>query len=462
MSAKEKILIVDDDINSLNMVQKYLELKERYEVTPCLTFSDALNELGKENFTACVLDYFMPDTTGLKMMKRIHETDPEMPVIILTASGDIRLAIETIKEGAHNYLTKPVDPDELYLNLDRAISARNLASENKRLKLDLKNKYKFDTIIGSAGRMMDVFDLTMRAASVRSTVLITGETGAGKELIAKAIHYNSGRSEKPFIKVNCSAITETMLEAELFGIDKNVATGVDARIGKFEAADTGTIFLDEIGDMSPATQAKVLRALQEREIERVGSHQARKVNIRIIAATNIDLERAMDEGDFRRDLFYRLNVIVVDIPPLRERKEDIPALTEFFIQKVCDENRLAVKKVDQKVMERLMSHSWPGNVRELENTIERSVVMCDGDTLKIENLPMILSERESAISVSFMNQSSDLDNAVAEFERKLILDALERNSWRQNRAANELGVTERSMWYKIKKLGIDAKRSRLD
>lgn len=457
MAETENILIVDDDINSLQMVDGFLRLK-KYDVTPCLTFGDAIREMDEGRFSAAVLDYFMPDTTGLEMMKALKGIDPELPVIILTASRDIKLAIETIKEGAFNYLTKPVEPDELYLNLGNAIKTRELLVENRRLKLDLKEKYKFDSIIGSSGKMMDVFDLTMRAARVRSTVLITGETGSGKELIAKAIHYNSDRADKPFIRVNCSAIPESLLEAELFGIEKNVATGVDARMGKFEAADGGTLFLDEIGDMSLSTQAKILRAMQEREIERVGSHQSRKVDIRVIAATNRDLIRAIEEKQFRQDLYFRLNVLVIPLPPLRERREDMSQLVEHFVSKACAENGLHMKKIDQPAFDRLMSYSWPGNVRELENAMERAVVVCDSDTIRLENLPSSLRESGEILFTMPVDEAGSLEEMVRDYEKGLIISALERNDWRQNRAAKELGVTERSMWYKIKKLGVDIKR----
>ncbi|MGK7345480.1 MAG: sigma-54-dependent transcriptional regulator [Candidatus Nitrospinota bacterium M3_3B_026] len=458
MAVKENILVVDDDINALQMVDNFLKIKKKYDVTPCLTFRDAMKEMSEGRFSAAVLDYFMPDTSGLELMKAVKGVDPDLPVIILTASRDIKLAIETIREGAFNYLTKPVDPDDLYLNLDNALTNRKLVMENRRLRLDLRERFKFDSIIGSSGRMREVFDMTERAARVRSTVLITGETGSGKELVAKAVHYNSGRAEKPFIKVNCSAIPESLLEAELFGIESNVATGVDARIGKFEAADGGTLFLDEIGDMALSTQAKVLRAMQEREVERVGSHQPRKVDIRIIAATNRNLSKAIEEGQFRNDLFYRLNVLVISLPPLRERKDDIPALAEHFAEKFCAENGLKIKRIDPAAMGRLTGYSWPGNVRELENAIERAVVVCDGDTLGVEHIPPSVRQGDEILFTMPPEETGGLDEMVSEFEKSLILTALERNGWRQNRAAKDLNITERSMWYKIKKYGIDTRR----
>jgi len=457
MNANPNILIVDDDLNSLQMLEQSLKIKN-YEVTACLTSRDAMREMEQGKFSAAVLDYFMPDTTGLEMMKEIHAIDPLLPVLILTASRDIKLAIETIKEGAFHYLGKPVNPDELFVNLDNALANRNLLLENQRLKLDLKQKHGFDQIVGSAGCMKDVFEMTARAAKVRSTVLITGETGVGKELIAKAMHYNSERAEKPFIRVNCSAIPETLLEAELFGIEKNVASGVDQRMGKFEAADGGSIFLDEIGDMAITTQAKVLRVIQEREIERVGSHTPRKVDIRIIAATNLDLETAIEKKEFRRDLYFRLNVIVIPLPALRKRKEDIPSLVDHFLVKFCAENNLKLKTVAPEAMAILMAYAWPGNVRELENTIERMVVMSDDEALGANSIPVNIGASHETSSSLPDGLVSDLDSTVNDFERGIILGALERNAYRQNRAADELGISERSMWYKIKKLGISVKK----
>ncbi|MDH5477890.1 MAG: sigma-54 dependent transcriptional regulator [Nitrospinota bacterium] len=454
MEEKERILVVDDDLNTLKMVESFLALK-KYQVVTCLTFRDAMKEMASRTFDAAVIDYFMPNTTGLEMMKAFHDVDADLPVIVLTASRDIKVAVNMIKEGAFNYLIKPVDPDELYVNLDKAFEKHRLVLENKNLKLDLKNRYKFDHIVGESGRMQEVFDLTSRAARVRSNALILGETGVGKELVAKAIHYNSPRNGGPFVGVNCSALAESLLEAELFGIEKNVATGVDARMGKFEAANGGSIFLDEIGDMSSSIQAKVLRVIQEREVERVGSHTPRKVDIRIIAATNRDLDAAVAQETFRKDLFYRLNVLVIPIPPLRQRKQDIPALCGHFLVRFCAENGLAKKKISPEVMKILSSHSWPGNVRELENTMERAVVLCDTDTIEPVHLPDNIGvSSQVAGERTEDNDGQGLDGRVNEFEKSLILEALEKCGGRQNKAAQMLGVSERSMWYKIKKLGI--------
>ncbi len=452
----DKVLIVDDDINSLKMVEQFLSLK-KYETTCSLTSRDALNEISEGRFGAVVLDYFLPDKNGLEMMKDIRTIDPELPVIILTGARDIKLAVTAIKEGAFSYQTKPVDPDELYSNLEKSIKSRNLQIENIQLKEHLKEKYHFDSIVGNSGRMNDVYEMTHKAAKVRSTLLVTGETGSGKELIAKAVHYNSDRRDGPLIRVNCAAVPETLLEAELFGIEKNVASGVDARIGKFEAADKGTLFLDEIGDMSINTQAKVLRAMQEREIERVGSHKPLKVDIRIIAATHKNLEAAITDGSFRRDLYFRINVLLIHIPPLKERTGDIPDLCQHFLEKYCAENGLAEKRISDEANEKLMGYGWPGNVRELENTIERAVVVSEENTIHVKDLPLTIRTYTPGFFTMPDDMPTDLESAVAEFEKGLIESALRRNGWRQNKTAEELGITERSIWYKIKKYGIAGK-----
>ena len=455
------VLVVDDDISTLKMVEQFLALK-KYDVTPCLTYRDATKEMAEGKFDAAILDYFMPDTTGLEMMKAFHQIDPAMPVIILTAARDIKIAVTAIKEGAFNYQVKPVDPDELYGNLSNAIETKRLTTENLRLKNDLTERHRFDSIIGSSGKMNEVYDMTARASKVKSTVLITGETGSGKELVAKAVHYNSDRKDGPFIRVNCAATPEGLLEAELFGIEKNVATGVDARMGKFEAANGGTIFLDEIGDMPLATQAKVLRVMQEREVERIGSHEPTKINIRILAATHKDLEKAIEEGVFRNDLYYRLNVLVIHLPALKERKEDIYELAEHFVKKLSGENGISAKTLGSAVREKLLAYDWPGNVRELENCIERALVVSDGGEINPASLPVSVRTHSPAFFSMPDEPVGNLEDAVAEFEKIQIMASLERNGWRQNKAAEEMGVTERSMWYKIKKYGIDTKKMKTE
>lgn len=452
-----KILTVDDDINILKSIEDLLSLK-KYKVFPHLTTGDALRNLEEIKPDCAVIDYFMPDATGIELMRKLHEKIPGLPVIILTASREVSTAIEAIKEGAYHYLVKPVQPDELFSTIDKIVEQIKLKKENRRLREELSTKYRFDSIIGKSGALKEVFEILLRAIKTKSTVLITGESGTGKELIARAIHYSSSRKDGPFIKVNCAAIPESMLEAELFGIEKNVATGVGQRAGKFEMADGGSIFLDEIGDMSTAMQAKVLRVLQERELERIGSHQVKMVDIRVIAATHNDLPRAIEEKEFREDLFYRLNVFHVHMPGLARRKEDIPLLVEHFIEKYCAQNDMPLKKIDAGATDVLMEMPWPGNIRELENTIERAVGICDGDLITTKDFDHHF-QTSSETSEEPRASGNNLDDKVADFERKIIIDTLERNRWKQNKAAQELGISERSMWYKIKKLGINIKKA---
>ncbi len=445
-----RIITVDDDINSLKSLEELLRLR-KWEVFPHLTPADVLKNIDEINPHAAIFDFFISDMTGVDLMKRIHETRPDLPVVILTGSRDVKTAVEALKAGAYHYLLKPVQPDELFSTIDKIIRQAQLREENLRLRERLATKYGFENIVGRSEALKKVFRLLDRAIATKSTILFTGESGTGKELFAQAVHYNSPRSDGPFIKVNCAAIPDSLLEPELFGIEKQVATGVAARPGKFELADGGSIFLDEIGDMSPATQAKVLRVLQEREVERIGAASPRKVDIRIIAATNSDLEKAVQEKRFREDLFYRLNVFHIHIPPLSERREDIPLLAAHFEKIYAGENGLPEREIERAGINYLAEREWPGNIRELENVVERAVAMSEEDVISLEDLGGAASGSAETGSA----RGSGLDEMVAGFERRLIRKALEGNGWRQNRAAEQLGISERSIWYKIKKLGIE-------
>lgn len=452
-----KIITVDDDINTLKSIKELLQLK-KYAVFSHLTTGDAIRNFEDIKPDIAIVDFFMPDISGMELMKLFHEKRPGLPVIILTASREIKIAIDTIKAGAYHYLLKPLQPDELFCTIDKIVEQINLKEENHRLREELGKKYRFDNIIGRSGALREVFDVLNRAIKTKSNILVTGESGTGKELVARAIHYNSERKDGPFIKVNCAAIPESMLEAELFGIEKNVATGVAQRAGKFELAHKGSIFLDEVGDMSPATQAKVLRALQEREVEPIGASRPKKVDIRVIAATNQNLAEAIKEKKFREDLYYRLNVFQIHLPPLSKRTEDIPLIVEHFMEKYCDENGIALKKIDSKAMEHLCARRWGGNIRELENAVERAVGICDSDTITIGDVesPFEVDTKTEKTSES---GPMNMDDMVAEYERGLLFKALERNHWKQNKAAEELGMSERSIWYKIKKLGINVRKN---
>ena len=456
-----RIITIDDDINTLKSLEQLLELK-KFKVFPHLTVDDAMNNLDKDDPHIAIIDYYLDDTTGVELMRKIHQRIPDIPVIILTASREINTAIDSIKAGAYHYLVKPVQPDELYSTIDKLVESQRLKEENLRLKNELTLKYRFENIIGKSAALEEMFGILSKAVQTKSTILITGDSGTGKELVARAAHYNSPRKDGPFIKVNCAAIPESMLEAELFGIEKNVATGVAMRPGKFELADGGSIFLDEIGDMAPSTQAKVLRVLQEREVERIGASAPRKVDIRVIAATNIDIAKAVEEKKFRQDLLYRLNVFHIHIPTLSKRKDDIPLLVEHFIQKYSKDNGIQPKKVEEEAMDYLSSREWPGNIRELENTIERAIGISDGEVIRIIDFDQGITFKPSATGANappkIDTDGKNLDDIVANFERELITKALEENRWKQNKTADQLGISERSIWYKIKKLGIDMKK----
>jgi two-component system NtrC family response regulator len=378
-----------------------------------------------------------------------------MAVIIMTSFGTIETAVKAIKAGAYDYLPKPIDLEQLVVLIERISERQNLIRENTELKEQLRERYKFDEIVSTSHAMEEALNLAGRVAASNATVLLRGESGTGKELVAKAIHYHSPRAKYPLIKVNCAALPETLLESELFGHEKGAFTGAIAkRIGRFEAADTGTIFLDEIGELTPGMQVKLLRVLQEREFERIGGNQTIKVDVRVIAATNRDIEKDIREGKFREDLYYRLNVVSVVIPPLRDRKEDIPALMEHFIKKYGTENKKVISGVAAEARDRLMRYAYPGNVRELENIIERAVVLAKRGTITATDLPLHLQGAESDDKAPAVPLKGQLNETLDTVERGLILDALKESGGIQTRAAERLGISERVLRYKLKKYGI--------
>jgi two-component system NtrC family response regulator len=363
-----------------------------------------------------------------------------------------------MKEGAYDYLNKPIDLDELLLLIQRAEREAGLSRENRELREQLREKFKVDFIISASRRMEEVLNLVKRAAPSTATVLILGESGTGKELIARAIHYSSPRADRPLIKVNCAALPENLLESELFGHEKGAFTGAVARrIGRFEQADQGTIFLDEIGDLSPSLQSKLLRVLQEKEFERVGSSQTLRVDVRVIAATNRNLEEAIRKGTFREDLYYRLNVVTLSLPPLRERKEDIPPLIEHFLRKYSRENRKTVAAVSREAKDLLMNYPYPGNIRELENIVERAVVLSRGDTITTQDLPLNLRESKVEDLMKDAARGRSLPETLEEIERLRITQALAKSRGVQTQAAEDLGISERVLRYKMKKYGIGEK-----
>ncbi|MCL6520740.1 MAG: sigma-54 dependent transcriptional regulator [Armatimonadetes bacterium] len=393
MENNKIILIVDDEPN-IRRVLDAVFTKEKYQVFTAENGKKALDIIATEpGLSVMLCDLIMPDLNGIEVLKAAKELNPNLSVVMITAHGTIKSAVDAMKLGAFDYVTKPFDMDEIKLIVKNAYERSRLLGENIELKQELKARYRFDNIVGSSTKMQEVYKIVERVANSNATVLIRGESGTGKELIARAIHYNSPRSSKPFIAVSCAALPETLLESELFGHEKGAFTGaIGQKAGRFELAHQGTLFLDEVPEISPSVQVKLLRALQEREFERVGGTKTIKVDVRVIAATNRNLEELVEHGQFRADLYYRLQVIQIFLPPLRERREDIPELVEFFINKYNKANNKEVKGVSSQVMDLFMKYNWPGNVRELENAIERGVVLTEpgADLITPDLLPMTI------------------------------------------------------------------------
>jgi DNA-binding NtrC family response regulator len=449
-----RVLIMDDDPKERGPIDSFLRGKG-YEVVSLGTAAEAIDALKRERFDVMLTDCTVPGIDALQMSGEARKINPDLAVIIMTAFGTIETAVKAIKAGAYDYLAKPIDLDQLVVLIERISERQNLLRENSELREQLRERYAFDEIAGTSHAMEEVLNLAGRVAASTATVLLLGESGTGKELIARAIHYHSPRADKPFIKVNCAALPETLLESELFGHEKGAFTGATARrVGRFESADTGTLFLDEIGDVPTAIQVKLLRVLQEREFERLGGNQTIKVDVRLIAATNRDLEKAMKEGGFREDLYYRLNVVTVSIPPLRDRKEDIPALMDHFIAKYGDANRKTISGVTADARDLLMRYSYPGNVRELENITERAVVLTKSETITTADLPLHVRMTESEEKICVKKKGASLNETLGTVERGLIIEALKETGGVQTRAADKLGISERVLRYKIAKYGI--------
>ncbi len=449
-----RILIVDDEPSQREILQGFLAA-EGWEVDTAENGTEALNLFRKHPFDLCLVDYRMPDMTGLELLEKLKSQPPEAAVVIITAYGSITSAVEAMKLGAYDYLTKPIDLDELSHLIAKIQERQHLLTEVRELREQLIERFRFDHIVGESGKMQEVLSLVARVAPSDTTVLIRGESGTGKELIAKAIHYNSPRSERAFIKVNIAALPENLLESELFGHEKGAFTGAaEQRIGRFELADRGTIFLDEIGDLPLPLQVKLLRVLQEREVERVGSNRPRPVDIRIIAATNQDLEKALAEKRFREDLYYRLNVVPIFLPPLRDRREDIPPLIDFLLKKFVERTGKQVQGVSREAMDILISYSYPGNIRELENILERAVLLTRYNLITVEDLPLHLREQSLEHEVILHPKRMALPDALESLEKQMILRALEQHDHVQTRAAEELGISERMLRYKMKKHGL--------
>ncbi|HYA15702.1 MAG TPA: sigma-54 dependent transcriptional regulator [Syntrophales bacterium] len=449
---KLNILVVEDGKSQREMLRDFL-IKEGHTVTEAENGDAAIKSVLKGHFDMLLLDYKMPGMDGMQVLKEVKKINPEIDVVIITAYGTIETAVEAMKAGAIDYITKPIEFDELLILVDRVSERRTLLRENEMLRQELREKgVTMDMIIYGSPKMNALINMARRIAASRATVLLKGESGTGKELLARLIHNLSPRSASPIITVNCSALPESLLESELFGHERGAFTGATARrIGRFEEADGGTLFLDEIGDISAPVQVKLLRFLQEREFQRVGGNQTIHSDVRIISATNRDLESKVKEGSFREDLFYRLNVVAMDIPPLRERKEDVPVLIDHFLKRFAVENGKNITGVTSEARDLLLKYDYPGNVRELENIIERAVVISRNSVISVDDLPFT---EERIFPEEAGKKEGLLRGSIEEMERKLILDAMEKAGDHQTKAAEILGISERMLRYKLKKYGL--------
>lgn len=444
---RASILVVEDEDSQRSLLAGLLR-KEGYTVGEAGNGHDAIELFKNDVFEIVLLDYRLPDTDGLTLLNKFKEINPEAEVIMVTAFGSIENAVGALKSGASEYLTKPIDLDDLFFKIKKTEEKTYLVHENRVLKETLKDKFKSEDFVYHSEKMHEVASLIVRIAKTDSTSIITGESGVGKEVAVDLIHSLSDRKEYSLVKVNCAAIPETLLESELFGYEKGAFTGAYQRkIGKFELANKGTIFLDEIGDIPLMLQSKLLRVLQEKEIERLGGLHSTKVDVRIIAATNKNLEEEVKKGTFREDLYYRLNVVTIPVPPLRERKEDISLLIDFFLKKYNAKHKTNIKGVTREARDTLMKYDYPGNVRELENITERAVVLTRGDYISKEDLPTFSGETKAQLE-------KNMKETVEDIERNMILDALIGSDWVQTKAASVLGLSERMLRYKIKKYNI--------
>lgn len=449
-----KILVVDDEKSMRDFLSIMLN-KEGYEVSTAGNGEDALRAVQAEIFDLVITDVKMPRIDGLEVLKMVKDVSPETVVLMITAFATTETAVEAMKLGAYDYITKPFKVEEIRLVIRKALEKRSLRKENILLRREMESRAGFENFIGKSPPMQGVFSLIRQVADTRSTVLITGESGTGKELVARAVHFNSSRKTGPFVTVNCGALPETLLESELFGYMKGAFTGaVSNKQGLFEAANGGTIFLDEISATTPALQIKLLRVLQEREFKRVGGTADVKVDVRVIAASNKDLLSEVKSGAFREDLYYRLNVLPIQLPPLRERKEDIPPLVEFFLRKFSGGGE--PKRMTPEAMKILISNRWPGNVRELENTVERLVILASGDTIRLEHVPdMVRNEQPCSelIPSDIPDGGIDLGLLLENAEKTLLRKALDKTGGVKTEAAKILGLSFRSFRHRLQKYG---------
>ena len=453
-----RILIIDDEASIRESLETLLTL-EGYNVETAPEGESGLDQIDRVTYDLVLLDLALPGKNGLEVLHLIRERHPDLPVIMITAFGTVDNVVEAIRTGAQNFVQKPWDNEKLLADIRSAIARFHAEEENIQLKRALKQRYNFENIVGKSDAMLRIFDLVAQVAPSRSTVLIQGESGTGKELIAKALHANSPRKDKPFVPVNTGAMPSELLESTLFGHIKGAFTSAIAtKKGLFEVANGGTLFLDEIATMGMDTQAKILRVLQDRRFMALGGVQEIQVDVRIIAATNVDLRHAVREGRFREDLYYRLNVITIELPPLRSRREDIPLLAHHFLKHFSEENSLPLRSLSSDAIRALVDYDWPGNVRELENVIERGVVLSSGQTINSDLLPGHLTGRSYSSSLLEHNPNASLFDIIEDIERRIIVDKLERCNWNQTEAAEQFRIPLSTLNQKIKRLNIEIKK----
>ena len=448
--ANEHILLVDDEDGMRRLLSRVLS-REGYETTAVSNGAEALRHVANDRFDLVVTDIKMPEMDGLELLRELKEFEPSLPIIVITAYGTVENAVEALRAGAYDYIAKPFETDEIKLTVAKVLERERLLAENLYLHAELEERYDVSGIIGNSPAMQQVYEMASSVAASNANVLITGESGTGKELLARSIHYSSLRKEKPFVVLNCAALSEGVLESELFGHEKGAFSGaLMSRKGRFELADQGTLFIDEVAEMSMAAQVKLLRVIQEHEFERVGGNKTIQVDVRIVAATNKNLEDQVKSGRFREDLYYRLNVVNIHIPPLRERREDIEELSRYFLNKYVAETGKKILEIAPRTLSCLLAHDWPGNVRELQNAIERAVVLAKGTERTPRDLPQGL-QGDDQICLQLPEKGGNLTEILEDLERQLIIQTLQREDGSQTRAAEALGIKRTTLRYKMEK-----------